>query len=141
MAFVSKMFVGQDAVLSSAASSSSSSSASSASASSSVSDTVFVGFCRVFSGTISVGDELYSTPNFNAGFAIKYLCRHVLAPRYNPLTPDSSHHRFFLKFRTLHPFDFHRNNALNPSIFLQPLQNFASLHANGPRFITRFWSQ
>ena len=44
LAFVSKMFVGQDAVTSS-----------------SVSDTVFVGFCRVLAGTICVGDELYGT--------------------------------------------------------------------------------
>jgi hypothetical protein len=46
LAFVSKMFVGQDAA---------------ASSSSSVSDTVFVGFCRVFAGTLCVGDELYGT--------------------------------------------------------------------------------
>jgi hypothetical protein len=83
VAFVSKMFVGQDAT-------------SSLSASSRVGDSVFVGFCRVFSGVVCVGDELYSTPNVITPFLFKCCYRHVLAPRYNPMSPDSSHHRFLL---------------------------------------------
>jgi hypothetical protein len=65
VAFVSKMFVGQDLFSASAAAAAAAASASSAA---SVSDTVFVGFCRVFSGTLSVGDELCVTPNITAEF-------------------------------------------------------------------------
>jgi hypothetical protein len=117
------MFVGQDAASSSP---------------SSVCDTVFVGFCRVFSGTISVGDELYSTPNFNTVFPIKILHRHVLAPRFSPLTPESSHHR--LLCQKLQPCTC-LISSQTPQISLQHLQNFAALYAHGPRFTSRFLLQ
>jgi hypothetical protein len=105
VAFVSKMFVGQDLFSASSASAAlAASAAAGASTASSISDTVFVGFCRVFSGMLSVGDQLYIAHSSftlrklsfsNCFLLLNILFSHVLAPRFNPLSPDSSHHRLF----------------------------------------------